>query len=232
MRRLLLCAACLVGALALAAASRGALQLHSVRGANVGVTYRAGWNLVGGPDGTSFGGAGNAYTFAAGDSAYESAPAVTPVTGGKGYWVYFAADTSVSLNGAGVGTLRQTLPAGQFVMIGNPSGVQAVGVSGADEVLTDDPASGYAPATQLAVGQGAWALANAGGTLTLTAVGTPLPIPTATPTPSPTPAQDHPPGRCRCPPTAKAASLWGRERSATSHRYRRLRSAASNRACR
>jgi hypothetical protein len=172
--------------------------------AGVIVTYKAGWNLVGGPDGTVFNAASNAYTLAAGDTAYESAPATTPVTAGKSYWIFFPSDTAVTLNGAGIGTLRQTLPAGQFVMVGNPSGVQAVALSGADQVLSYDPVSGYQTVTQLAVGQGAWVLSANGGTLTMTATGAPLPIPSATPSPSPAPASAPPPAAVE--PTASSGS--------------------------
>lgn len=153
----------------------------------VSVTYKAGWNLVGGPDGTNVQGVGNLYTL--GGGGYTTSAGTDPVSGGKGYWAYYAADTTVTLNGAGLATATVPAPAGQYVMIGNPSGTQAVRVSGADSVFSYDPAAGaYRDGTTLAVGQGAWALSTVGGTITLTAFGPAQPIPLATATPSPSPA--------------------------------------------
>jgi hypothetical protein len=162
--------------------------------AGVPVRFTAGWNLVAGPAGTVFNAVGPAYTLGPADSAYVSSAGDAPVSGGKGYWAYFPADTTVTLNGAGAAGFNVQAPAGQYLTIGNPSGVQAVTVSGADQVLIWDAKAGsYQAVTQLAVGQGAWALSDNGGALTLTANGTPLAIPTDTPTPSPTPSPTPPP---------------------------------------
>jgi hypothetical protein len=129
------------------------------------VTYHAGWNLVAGPAGTIFTGvSGPIYTLQAEDGQYESLAAGGPAQAGLGYWAYFDQDTSVTLAPDGAQSASVPLPAGQYVMIGNPSGTHAVTVSGADGVLVYDPVRGqYTQATTLQPGQGAWAISATGG---------------------------------------------------------------------
>ena len=71
-------------------------------------------------------------------------------------------------------TQRIALPAGHFIMVGNPTD-GPVSVSGADVVDTFNPATNaYTTVTGTATlgpGQGAWAFSRAGGTLTLTPAG-------------------------------------------------------------
>src|SRR5438105_11811447 len=140
--------------LGLAVAAQRGTAVHAARAAaGVTVTYPAGWNLVGGPDGTVFNAGGNSYTLGAGDTAYVVNPGSAPIAGGKGYWMYFPSQTTVTLNGAGLSSVRVSAPAGQYVMIGNPSGTQMATVEGADQVLTYNVAAGmYNTATQLAIG--------------------------------------------------------------------------------
>lgn len=166
----------------------GAVHPHRVQAASgVAVQMHAGWNLVGGPVGTVFGAAGNAYTIGSGDSGYQTSDGSAPVQGGKGYWMYYARETTVTLNGAGAATASVPAPPGQYFMIGNPSGTQSVHVTGADTVLRFDAVTNtYVDGTTLAVGDGAWAEADAGGTITLTAFGPEQSIPQAT-TPSAAP---------------------------------------------
>lgn len=178
MRRYLVLPAALLALGLLAGSGRG---VAPVRAAGVPVSYHAGWNLVGGPDGTTFNAAGNAYTLGASDSSYATSAGSAPVGGGKGYWMYFPADASVAMNGAGASSLQVTAPAGKYIMIGNPSGTQSASVSGADQVLSFDAGSQqYNAVTTLSIGQGAWALSAAGGTITITASGpaTALPVDT------------------------------------------------------
>jgi PKD repeat protein len=137
------------------------------------VTYQVGWNLASGPAGTTFAQAdGPLYTYQAGDTSYETVANTTPAAAGHGYWAYFTAPTTMSLAG-GSATLPMsiTLPAGQYVMVGNPSTTQTVTVSGAEVVYTFNTASNsYSPASgtaTLAPGQGAWVYSSAGGTVTL-----------------------------------------------------------------
>jgi hypothetical protein len=170
----------------LALVSRSQIAEHTARAASgVSVQYAAGWNLVGGPAGTVFGAPGSAYSLGPSDSAYVGTPGTAPVEQGRGYWVFFPAATSVTLNGVGVDSLTIQAPAGRWITIGNPSGTRVATVSGADTVLTWDATGGqYRTAGLLQVGQGAWAFSQAGATLTLTGTGMPLPISTATPAPS------------------------------------------------
>src|SRR5438067_9767403 len=85
-------AAVLLGLLALCllAAVRGGGAAHA---AGITVTYPAGWNLVGGPDGTVCNAPGSSYTLGAGDTGYAVNPGSAPVAGGKGYWMYFPSET-------------------------------------------------------------------------------------------------------------------------------------------
>ncbi len=133
------------------------------------VTYQPGWNLVAGPAGTVFfDAAGVLYTFQAGNASYVSLPATQGVDAGKGYWAFFATTTTIGLNGQGTTAASITAPAGQYVMIGNPSATTPVTVNGADSIfIFNTGTNSYEAATILAPGQGAWALSNRGGTITL-----------------------------------------------------------------
>ena len=153
------------------------------------VTFSAGWNLVGGPTGTVLTGAtGNIFTFQAADTAYESFAATTPLAAPQGYWAFFTASATVTLGTASSQTsVTVTLPAGHFIMVGDPFTVP-VSVTGADQVLVYNPTTGqYTSATTLNVGQGAWVKSNSGGTLTISTNLTPPPPPGSTATPTPTP---------------------------------------------
>jgi hypothetical protein len=137
------------------------------------VTYQPGWNLVGGPSGTAFPQANSSlYTFQAGDTNYETLPNTTGITGGRGYWAYFFAPTAVALSGNGP-TLPYTVtaPAGQYIMVGNPSPTQPVTVTGADVVYTFNPATnsyqGGGGSATLQPGQSAWVYSTNGGTVTI-----------------------------------------------------------------
>ncbi|MHB8575918.1 MAG: hypothetical protein ACYDCQ_11380 [Dehalococcoidia bacterium] len=133
------------------------------------VTYPPSWNLIGGPDGTELSGVNALYTFQAGDTSYETLNGSTALVGGNGYWVHIDGLVSVQLPGPNPPTFSRSLPAGQYVLIGNPLDSLAL-VSGADTVYIYDPAAGYESATVLQPGQGAWAYSAAGGTLTFTNV--------------------------------------------------------------
>jgi PKD repeat protein len=133
------------------------------------VMYDAGWNLVGGPDGTILVQVnGPLYTFQAGDTAYRAQPASSPITGGRGYWAYFSQPSTVGLSGTSLSTASVTAPAGQYVMVGNPSATATLTIRGADVAyIYNTSQSQYVAATTLAPGQGAWVLSNAGGTITI-----------------------------------------------------------------
>ena len=133
------------------------------------VTYSTGWNLIGAPAGTTVTQAsGVLYTYEAGDTAYESLPNTSPVVGGRGYWAYFTAPTTVTLNGTSASSAGIAAPAGQWVMVGNPSTSTSVTVRGADVVYAWNVSTGaYQATTTLSPGQGAWAIILNGGTVTV-----------------------------------------------------------------
>jgi len=134
-------------------------------------TYSPGWNLAGGPAGTLFSqAAGVLYTFPAGASAYTQVPNTQPAQAGVGYWAFFNSQTTVTLSGNTTLPFTVTAPAGQYIMIANPSATSTVTVSGADVVYTYDPtnaASPYSAVSTLQPGQGAWVYSAAGGTITM-----------------------------------------------------------------
>ncbi|MHB8573765.1 MAG: hypothetical protein ACYDCQ_00390 [Dehalococcoidia bacterium] len=132
-------------------------------------SYPAGWVLVSGPGGTTFGAAqGSLYTFQAGDAAYETVNPNSGVAAGEGYWAYFNGPATVALAGQSTVNAAIQAPAGAWVMIGNPSATDTLTVNGADTVLIYDPAGGqYSAATSLKPGQGAWAMSLDGGMITI-----------------------------------------------------------------
>jgi len=136
-------------------------------GQGFSVTYAAGWNIVAGPNGSMItGNVGPLYSFRPGDTTYEVAAAGSPLTAGSGAWAYFNANTTTTIAMTNPGSMSVQLPAGQFVMIGNPGDTTAT-VSGADAVLVYNPSTqSYNQTTQLAPGQGAWAISMRGGEAT------------------------------------------------------------------
>lgn len=136
------------------------------------VTYPAGWNLVGAPAGTLFAGASDPlYALTAAGSDYVTVPVSSPAQAGQGYWAYFAAPTTVMLPRTSLSSsLSVALPAGRYVMAGNPS-TQPVTVSDADQVLVFDrgvesagsSTGQYRPSTVVQPGQGAFVVSLTGG---------------------------------------------------------------------
>jgi hypothetical protein len=134
----------------------------------VQVTYKAGWNIVAAPGGQTITGASDPmYTWQAGDTAYETITAGTPVRAGVGYWAYFTSDTNVSIPLTTSGTVSVPLPPGIAILIGNPGSTDAA-LSGADSVSVFDPTTNnYTTVTTLKPGQGGWAMSAAGGSVTI-----------------------------------------------------------------
>jgi hypothetical protein len=159
LRRFLLPAGLFVAALLLTA-------VGTSRAAAV-ITYHAGWNIAGAPDGTRYAGAdGPIYALQAGDDQYEALPPGTPAIGGFGYWVYFPLARSVRLtDGAAFTTIQ--LPPRRWILVGNPSGLRTAPVNGADALYTWDPERGYRATSSLLPGEGAWAYSENGGLLTI-----------------------------------------------------------------
>jgi len=133
------------------------------------VSYPAGWNLVGAPGGTPFTRANSPlYTWQPGDTEYEVLRAALGVQGGYGYWVYFAQPTTLALTGISAPTASLMVPAGDFVMVGNPSATAAVPIHGATYALGWDPQSGqYKQVSALAPGAAAWVYVNDATVVTL-----------------------------------------------------------------
>ncbi|MHB8578198.1 MAG: hypothetical protein ACYDCQ_23040 [Dehalococcoidia bacterium] len=136
------------------------------RAANT-ITYHAGWNLVGAPDGARYAGAeGALYTLQPDDDQYEVMPAGTRAVAGYGYWVYFPLAHTVQLP-EGDQFVTVQLPPGRWVSIGNPSGIRTAPVTGADALYTWDPGRGYHASASLLPGEGAWAYSQEGALLTI-----------------------------------------------------------------
>ena len=133
------------------------------------VSLPAGWNLIAAPPGTSIGGLeGALYTWQPGDSTYQASQLTDGTSYGYGYWAYFPEGTVITL-----ATGRQTsytviAAAGQPFLIGNPSGLSAARITGADAVMTYDPLNGYQSIDLLPPGRGAWMYSMTGGTITVT----------------------------------------------------------------
>ena len=152
-----------------AAPAPSATPANSSTPASAALAVTTGWNLIAGPTGTTASGAASSlYTFQAGDTAYEPSPAASPLDAGVGYWAFFSAPATLTLASGSTQPVTRPLPAGQYVMVGNPFTTNA-SVAGADAVYTYSASGGYQAATVLSPGQGAWAFSSAGGTLTLTA---------------------------------------------------------------
>jgi hypothetical protein len=112
---------------------------------------------------------GPLFTYQPGDAAYTALPSGTAALSGRGYWADVGQPTTVLLTGPAPASVALPAPAGQWLLVGNPSAQTPVRVLGADLLLGYDPGQGaYGARTTLAPGQGAWALRYTGGTLTIT----------------------------------------------------------------
>jgi hypothetical protein len=153
-----------------ASTAGGATSTGLAFGSSQGLTivYPSGWNIIAAPQGTNFGSAsGSLFTLQSGDNSYESTTIGAQLKSGAGYWLY-SSGVQASLPAAPGASATVQLPAGEWILIGDP-GSTVANVSGADQVLVFDPVSGsYKQATQLQPGQGAWAMSNAGGRATIT----------------------------------------------------------------
>ena len=137
--------------------------------------YTAGWNLIGGPAGTVETGAlGALYNLPANNPSYPNYQTITPPTAplsaAEGAWAYFPTQTTVALPTVAAQTVAVPLPAGHWVMVGDPTG-QTVTLSGADATWlynAANPASPWTITTTLNPGQGAFMYSQNGGTLTIT----------------------------------------------------------------
>lgn len=131
------------------------------------IGYPSGWNLTAGPSVVADAASDPLYTLQPGDSTYETVSNTAQLQPGLGYWAYFRVDSSIVFPTPGAAqAITRPLPAGQFVMIGNPFG-QVATVTGADAVFTYSAARGYSSTASLRAGEGAWAYSASGGTVTI-----------------------------------------------------------------
>jgi hypothetical protein len=134
----------------------------------IAVTYRAGWNIVGVPTDTSVASAvGPLYTYDSVTQNYTPVMSNAPLQAGAGYWAYFDRDTTIDIRFQVFEYPSVALPAGHWVLVGNPLVLRAIPV-GADLLYGYDPTTrkySLRFASILEPGQGAWAYSAAGGTL-------------------------------------------------------------------
>jgi hypothetical protein len=172
------------------------------------VTFGAGYNMIGVPSGTAVS-ADSVLAFDTAANSYTQLGSGDSLSGGRGYWAYFSADTPVTLPAGSNASITVAASAGKWQLIGNPSGTTLALVTGAAEVFAFDAVAGqYMGVTTLQPGQGAWALSPTGGSITIDAGGTAAapaaatqpapatqPVQTVTPprtTPAPKPAPYNP----------------------------------------
>jgi hypothetical protein len=132
------------------------------------VSGGSGLNLVSGPNGAVItGNEGPLYTYQQGNTAYQVVSQGSELRAGQGYWAYFVGPSAQNLPMVSPQTITVMLPPGQWIQIGNAGDTPAT-VSGADIVYVYNPSSSsYDQTTQLAAGQGAWAISMNGGQVTV-----------------------------------------------------------------
>ncbi len=134
------------------------------------LTFPAGWNLVSLPPDTDLSTiSGPLYTWQPGDTDYETIDPANGTSYGFGYWAYFSASTQVTLGSGKTDFFALLAPAGQYVMLGDPSGTEAAVITGADIAYIYDPVAGqYGAGDIITPGQGAWVYSANGGPVTVT----------------------------------------------------------------
>lgn len=140
-------------------------------------TLPTGWNLVSGQQAQAFtSNSGPAFTLGPDGASYSAVSLPARLQAAGGYWVYFDMPTEVFLGGCGPPAdsspepVSIGLPAGQWVMIGNPfngSADNSAIVEGADSVFTYSADGGYQRSSTLQIGQGAFVFSASGATVTI-----------------------------------------------------------------
>jgi hypothetical protein len=123
----------------------------------VTISLGPGWQIVGGPTGSTVSGAtGRLFTFQPGDTEYESFPVSTPLRGCWGYWAYFPNGGSITMPAAtSPDPCTVSLADGPWAMVGNPATTGASTIVGASESY-DYGGNGYFANVAVPVGGGAW----------------------------------------------------------------------------
>lgn len=157
MRRVLLFAAIVLATLFLAFG-----RPSSTRAATI--LYQPGYELIAGPTGTLVSGvAGSLYTIDLQSGQFKAVDPTLPLQGGVGYFANFTDLTNVRLAPDDGQPATINAPAGQWLLVGNPSDYNDAAVQGADLVYGYDPQAGYIQESTLPPGQGALVYsANAG----------------------------------------------------------------------
>jgi hypothetical protein len=158
--------------------------------AGMGIEFSAGWNVVSLPAGTNLSGVqGPLYTLQPGDTSYEAVQPSQGTKNGVGYWAYFPAPTLIYLGAGSTAPMQVSLPAGQWVMLGDPSGTgdNWATISGIDATYHYDSQYGWlfglncSPrCTIIAPAEGVFVYSAAGGTATITVMPPPNPGPQPT----------------------------------------------------
>jgi hypothetical protein len=130
--------------------------------------YPAGWNLISGYGSMPSGALGPLYTYNLASGGYDMVSATGQLDPANGYWAYFPCPIRRTRCAACPPVpLTVTLPAGQYVMIGNPSSFPIATTQTDATIYLYDPVSGYHQVTTLGTGQGAWVYSAGGTTLRL-----------------------------------------------------------------
>ena len=157
--------------------------------AAVPASYPVGWNIVGGPTGSTF--PVTLYGWDSTRQQYTTLSPGTPIQGGQGYWAYFDTPVSIPLTADAEPPSQPLLPGAQWSMVSNPFSGQCVGINvgpPAPGTASHDPNilavdtydSVIGRYTQsngamLLPGQGAWLLLQASAPLPLVPLGPPGP---------------------------------------------------------
>jgi hypothetical protein len=140
-------------------AIRGHAALADASGSSV--DYPAGLSLISAPPGSSLTAVdGQLSTYQSGAHDYQQSGPAAGTTSGYGYWAQFTSPATLVLASGSNSPYTTSTIAGQWIMIGDPSGSLPATVAGASAVYIYDPSSGYKPAGVLQPGQGAWAQAS------------------------------------------------------------------------
>jgi hypothetical protein len=126
--------------------------------------YLPGWNLIspGGQDAIDVGSltavlSGSLFTFQPNDASYETTN-LGNVKPGFGYWANFTKTTAVALDKSSRDSYTVTVPAGQCVLVGNPSTKGSARITGAERsYVFSTAANTYVAGSLVGIGRGAWA---------------------------------------------------------------------------
>jgi len=128
------------------------------------VVYLPGWNLISAAGQTDISVpsltdalSGSLFTFQPNATNYDVVD-LAHVRPGQGYWANFTKRTAVALESSVRDAYTVTVPAGQCVMVGNPSTNGSARVTGAERIYVFSTAlNNYVAGSLVGIGRGAWA---------------------------------------------------------------------------